>query len=220
MPLSAQEARQVYDRVGRLQDSQAVYEDAAVDRMIALSDLGSATAVFELGCGTGRLAERLLADHLPAEATYLATDVSTRMSRIAERRLRPWAGRASVALLEPDARQLPAATGAFDRFIATYVLDLLEEDAARRSLDEAARLLREGGRLSVVGITPGPSGLTRMVMSAWSRIATRFPRVVGGCRPIDVRALMDAARWVVDTDEVVTRWGISSQVLVARRGSR
>lgn len=216
MPLSAQEARQAYDRIGRLQDSQAFYEDIAIDRMIARSDLARAGAVFELGCGTGRLAQRLLAGQLPPEATYLATDVSTRMVEIAEERLRPWAGRASVALLDPATRSLPGATGGFDRLIAAYVFDLLARDDARRLLDEAVRLLGPDGRLCAVGITPGSGGCSRPVMAVWKAIASRFPRAVGGCRPIDLSRLIDPGRWAIDANEVVTRWGISSQIVVAR----
>ncbi len=215
MPLSPDVARRVYDRIGQLQDSQAFYENAAIDRMIALADLPNARSVFELGCGTGRLAQRLLADHLPLQASYLATDVSTRMVSIAEDRLGAWASRASVLALDPAARGLPGQSRSFDRFVATYVFDLLEEHDARRLLAEAARLLGSGGRLCVVGITPGPGGMTRGVMETWGAIANRFPRMVGGCRPIDLRALLDPERWLVDASEVVTRWAVSSQIVVA-----
>ncbi len=215
MTLSPEEAARVYDRIGRLQDSQAFYEDAAIDRMITLADFPHAGSVFELGCGTGRLARRLLAGHLPPDAKYLATDVSTRMVHIAEGRLSPWASRASVVALEPAARGLPGQTGAFDRFVATYVFDLLDNGDARRLLDEAARLLDSDGRLCVVGITPGPKGMTRWVMRGWGVIAKRLPRLVGGCRPIDLRGLLDPERWNLEASEVVTRWAASSQVVVA-----
>lgn len=215
MPLAPDAARRVYDRIGRLQDSQAFYEDAAIDRMVALADLPHAGSVFELGCGTGRLARRLLAEHLAPEATYLATDVSTRMVDIAEGRLSPWASRASVVALDPATRDLPGEAAAFDRFVATYVFDLLDQDEARHLLGEAARLLGPGGRLCVVGITRGPEGVTRRVMEAWGFVATRFPRLVGGCRPIDLRDLLDPELWATDASEVVTRWAVSSQVIVA-----
>ena len=217
MPLSDLQARRVYDRIGRLQDSQAFYEDAAVERMLALGDLASATAVFELGCGTGRLARRLLAERLPPAATYVSTDISPRMTQIAEARLGPWAGRARVVTLEPGGERLPGDDGAFDRFVATYVFDLLEERDTGRLLDEAARLLGRGGLLCAVGITAGPGGLTRFVMNGWAKIAARVPELVGGCRPIDLRPHLSTERWAITASEVVTRWAVSSQVVVARR---
>ncbi len=39
MALSADRVRRFYDRLGRLQDTQAFYEDAAIDDLIAHSDL-------------------------------------------------------------------------------------------------------------------------------------------------------------------------------------
>lgn len=188
--------------------------------MVSLGDLAAAGAIFELGCGTGRLARRLLAEELPPQATYLATDISPRMAGIAGERLARWPERSRVAVLDPAAGQLPGGVGAFDRFIATYVFDLLDQVEARRLLAEAARLLSEDGLLCLVGITPGHRGPSRLVMGAWSRIAARFPRAVGGCRPIDARSLLDPGQWTVRADETVTRWGVSSQVVVAGRPPR
>jgi hypothetical protein len=47
------EARRVYDRIGRKQDTQAFYEDRATSLVISHLHLATAQAVFEFGCGTG-----------------------------------------------------------------------------------------------------------------------------------------------------------------------
>ena len=57
MPLTAEQARRVYDRIGCAQDTQAFYEDAAVIRLAQLGAFERARSVFELGCGTGRFAD-------------------------------------------------------------------------------------------------------------------------------------------------------------------
>jgi SAM-dependent methyltransferase len=215
MAISAEQARRFYDRLGRAQDTQAFYENPAVDRLIALADFESASAVFELGCGTGRLARLLLGEHLPPTARYLATDVSARMTQLAGERLRPWAERATVVALEPPGRELPGGRAGFDRFLATYVFDLLSEDDARSLLSEAARLLRTDGRLCLASITHGPGGLARVVSNNWARLASRWPLLLGGCRPVDLRDYLPPRQWTIDCCEVVTSWGITSQVLVA-----
>ena len=46
--------------------------------------------MFEFGCGTGRLAERLLHDHLPEQAIYTAVDISNTMFRLTRERLAQW----------------------------------------------------------------------------------------------------------------------------------
>ena len=75
--LSHTAARALYDRIGRWQDTQRFYEDDATADLFARSDLRHAQSVFEFGSGTGRLAERLLRDHLPATARYQGIDISS-----------------------------------------------------------------------------------------------------------------------------------------------
>ena len=158
--LSYAEAKRFYDRFGARQDRQAFYEDPAVDEMIAHSRLEAATAVCEFGCGTGRLAARLLADILPANATYLALDISDEMLRLATARLAPWAGRARVAQTA-GAPQIPHGDAGFDRLISAYVLDLLSDDDIAALLAEANRVLRPGGLLCLAGLTFGTTQWSR-----------------------------------------------------------
>lgn len=82
MALTPSQARGVYDRIGRLQDWQAFYEDATTDRLVTHAALGAAQAIFELGCGTGRLAERLLQE-LPGSVSYVGVDLSPKMIALA-----------------------------------------------------------------------------------------------------------------------------------------
>jgi len=205
-----------YDRFGRKQDSQGWYEDPALERMIALGRLAESRAVCEFGCGTGRLAARLLAGVLPTEARYLGLDASATMVALARERLAPWAARAQV-LHSDGSLHVPAETGEWDRFVSTYVLDLLAEADIAALLQEAARLLRPGGLLCVVGLTPGRGLLTGAVSRLWSVLHRLHWRLVGGCRPLDVAPLLPAARWRVLADARVAAWGITSQVLVAER---
>jgi trans-aconitate methyltransferase len=54
--LTSEQARRVYDRVGRAQDWQRFYEDAATADLVAHAGFDAAHSIVELGCGTGRLA--------------------------------------------------------------------------------------------------------------------------------------------------------------------
>lgn len=214
--LSHERARAVYDRIGRLQDTQSFYEDRAVAEMVRHADFGRARRVFELGCGTGRLAERLLAEHLPGTATYRGVDLSPRMVEIARERLRPWATRAEVALTDGD----PPAnepSGAYDRFVSAYVLDLLPESEIEAVLDEAHRILAPGGRLALVSLTTGTGPFSRLVARAWSRIHALRPTLLGGCRPVELRPRLDARRWKLLHHARLASFGVPSEVVVAER---
>ncbi len=211
--LTPEQAARVYDRIGPLQDWQSFYEGPAIRDLIAHADFGSARAVLELGCGTGALAETLLDRTLPDDATYRALDVSTAMLGLSARRLARFGARVSVRRVTGHP-PLPGEDDSTDRFVAVYVLDLLSEELTTAFLDEALRLLRPDGRLCLVSLAPGATVASQLVCAAWNRLWERAPTLVGGCRPVDVRPLLERA-WRVDHHRLVTAWGITSQVLVA-----
>ena len=212
--LSPQVAARVYDRIGRLQDTQSPFERPALDRLIAGGRFDTATSVFELGCGTGTLAHRLLSDHLPGQSTYVGVDVSSRMVKLASRRVATFADRARV--VHTDGRlPLRAPDRSADRFIAAYVLDLLPHDYATQLIDEAHRVLIPGGLACLASLTTGESKLARLISRGWHGIWRVVPRLVGGCRPIDVRGLLDPGSWDCVEDVVMESWGVPSQVVVA-----
>ncbi len=138
--LSHEEAQLFYDRFGGRQDDQAFYEWPAVERMLANLDLGDAHGVVEFGCGTGKLAATLLAVHLSPECRYLGLDVSATMVGLARARIAPFGARAGIRHTDGTPR-IEAPDGAFDRFVSTYVLDLLSPHEMGAVLDEAHGVL-------------------------------------------------------------------------------
>lgn len=211
--LTPVEAARVYDRIGRFQDWQAFYEGPAVNDLIAHVHLDSARSLFELGCGTGALAARLLAEHLPARATYLGVDVSPHMVRLSRERLERWADRARV-LPTDGLLPLSGADGTYSHFLAVYVFDLLSEAYARAVLRETARLLQPGGRVGLVSLAPGRSRLARLVGGAWGALWELAPGLTCGCRPLDLGSLLEQG-WVTEYRALVEAWGVASEVIVA-----
>ncbi len=212
--LSHTQARRVYDRIGPLQDSQAWYEDQAVGELIAHGDFAGAGSVVEIGCGTGRHAARLLGDHLAPDATYVGLDVSPRMVTLATARLAGFGHRARVVLTD-GAMRIDAPAGSIDRVISTYVLDLLSVADIRALLAEAHRVLARDGRLCVVSAAPGRTLGERLVMGVVGRLHAVHPALIAGCRPLDLRPLLDRDRWRVEHADTVSVIGICSQIVVA-----
>lgn len=108
--------------------------------------------VLDIGCGTGRLAERLLA--APAVRSVVGCDFSAGMLTHAAERLAP-AARASTAtatLVRGDATRLPFADAAFDAAVSTEAFHWFpDQDAALREL---RRVLRPDGRLLLALVSP------------------------------------------------------------------
>ena len=214
--LSRDQVRAFYDRFGKSQDLQGFYEHPATDALIAHAHFERAGSVFELGCGTGSFGERLLADHLPATAAYTGLDISPKMVGLTRKRLGPYGQRAQVMLSDGSLRfDYPA--GAFDRFIANYVADLLPGGDIIEVVQEAHRLLSPDGKLCLVSLTHGNTPVSRAVSSLWSRLCALSPTLTGGCRPITLERYIDPTQWRVSHLSQLSAFGISSQVLVATK---
>jgi ubiquinone/menaquinone biosynthesis C-methylase UbiE len=142
--LSYQQAKAFYDRFGKRQDWQRFYEDVATEALIRNAEFDRAGAVLELGCGTGRFGERLLERCLPADGRYVGIDISDTMVALAKDRLAHFGLRAETRLTD-GSPQLDWDEATFDRFVSNYVLDLLTVEDIQAVLDEAWRVLSEGG---------------------------------------------------------------------------
>jgi SAM-dependent methyltransferase len=214
--LDYRQARRIYDRIGRWQDTRPLTERRAMDEIASRGDLYNAAALLEFGCGTGRFAARLLQTKLPAGAAYLGLDVSPMMVELAREALAPWGARARVELSDGSTK-LPVGDGEFDRFVSTYVIDLLSPADAAGLLGEAHRALRPGGLLALASLTPGSTPPSRVLTSLWRGLWRIDPRAVGGCRPVELGTLLAPEHWRVRDQLLVTKWALSSEVLVAER---
>ena len=212
--LSPAEAKRFYDRLGSRQDWQSFFESPAINEMIEHATFDAAHSAFEFGSGTGALAARLLQHHLPANARYLGLDISSTMVSLAQERLKPWSDRAHVHQSD-GSPHFAESDRSFDRFISTYVFDLLAPDFIDQLLSEAYRMLMPGGKLCLVSMTFGTSALSRTVCRGWQRLWRLSPNLVGGCHPIELSGYLGAEFWKVDHQIKVASWGITSEVLVA-----
>lgn len=118
-----------YDRVTKFHEQRK--------RSIALLDLRPGERLIVIGCGTG-------ADlpFVPPEVEVLATDVTPAMLNQARAHARPGI---EFRVLDGMALDLPDAS--FDAAILHMVLEVIPDPV--RCLQEAARVLRPGGRLAV-----------------------------------------------------------------------
>jgi ubiquinone/menaquinone biosynthesis C-methylase UbiE len=216
--LTHQQAISFYNHLGAKQDWQAFFEAPAIHEMITHASFETAQAVFEFGCGTGAFAEQVLAHHLSGEARYLAVDSSATMVRLARSRLDRFGARVMVRRTD-GSLQCAADSGSFDRFVSTYVLDLLSASDIAHLLSEAHRLLATNGRVCLVSLTHGSTRLSRLVTGTWTHLHALSPWLVGGCRPLELRDCLPGTGFHPDAMQVVTRFGIPSEVVVASKQS-
>ncbi len=215
--LTRGQARRFYDRLGAFQDRQAFYEDKALDVLIEHGKFSEANRVLEIGCGTGRLAARLLSDHLPSSAQYLALDQSPRMVSLAQQRLEPFRERAEVRLTDGGFNLPTAADGEpFDRVITTYVLDLLSDDDIRACLAAVRGALSAAGLLCNAGLGYGSGGLAVVLTTLWQSAFRLNSHLTGGCRPLELENFLED--WQVVYRRLVVSAAITSEVVIATPG--
>lgn len=212
--ISRNEARQFYDRFGTKQDRQGLYEDAALDLLIELGKFSEADSVFEFGCGTGRLAARLLSDHLPASAHYVGVDLSSTMTSLAKDRLAPFGRRCEVHSSNGEF-EIARYGGPFDRVVSTYVLDLLSLTDIQKCLAGAHAAMVKGSLFCHAGLTRGTGPISRATSTLWTLIHRIKPILVGGCRPVVLADLIPEHQWRLIHREVVISVAIPSEVVVA-----
>ncbi|KAK9807713.1 hypothetical protein WJX72_006899 [[Myrmecia] bisecta] len=203
-----------------IKDSGSAYGSPSTTALLAAAQLRAAQLVVEFGCGSGRLAERLLQQELPPTARYIGFDQSTSMARLSQQRLEPFGQRAQVILTDgdPASASMHVDPGSCDAFISTYALDLLSEEDVATVLELAWRLLKPGGRLCLVGLTYGNTSPTRISTGVWELIHRLRPTAVGGCRPQDMSQYLGPG-WKVVHRQVVTGGLLCSEVLVAEKVS-
>ncbi|MHA1164362.1 MAG: class I SAM-dependent methyltransferase [Alphaproteobacteria bacterium] len=212
-----EQARRHYERNAHKQDAQGWYEDAALERLVALGDFGGASAVLEVGCGTGRFAALLLRNHLAPHATYIGVDISNSMLARAGTKLKKYTLRAK---LRPGdvTLGLTSPNESADRIIATYLFDLLSVTHSTNLLAEMHRVLRPGGLICIAGLTLETQEADMNIFSQlWALIQRTWPSLVGGCRPVQMRPLLSKTQWRIMAHESVAPRGLASEILIARK---
>lgn len=215
--LTPAQARHYYDRNARKQDAQGWYEDAALERLVALGEFEKASDILEVGCGTGKLAVKLLRDHLAPHAGYIGVDISPAMLARAGTRLKKYAPR--VKLRPGDVSLgLTSPSESADRIIATYLFDLLSTSHSKNLLMEMHRVLRPGGLICLAGLTLESNGGDMTIISQlWAVVQRCWPWIVGGCRPVDLQTMITPELWEIVAHETVAPRGLVSEVLMARK---
>ena len=213
--LTHDEAKEFYDSFGSKQDHQ-FYEDSAVNLLLDKGQFHRARNVLEFGCGTGKLALRLLEDILPGDCHYLGVDISETMVNLCNARLATFSDRAECTRSDGSS-YLNVSDHSVDRLICTYVLDLMDEEDISTFEQNAFRMVSDGGFLCLASLTHGTTIPSRMIEKIWQLLFAIKPALVGGCRPIDVAPILPESRWNLIHSSTVVSFGIASEVVVAAR---
>jgi cyclopropane fatty-acyl-phospholipid synthase-like methyltransferase len=210
-----------YDAVGHLLMNDYYhhsFELAGMKAMIAHCEIHPGQQLLEIGPGSGFLAEQIL--QAQNDLHYTGVELSATMHASASARLAAHIrdGRADLLLTENSFDFLQEWEGHVDRYIFTYVLDLLPEADIRRfaSLLHARLRKQPTAKVCIVNLTYGFDPLSRIVTNTWQLLYRYLGgAAVGGCRPLQIADYFSAAAgFRVEHVESVVSTGVPSEVAV------
>jgi len=190
-----------WDALASLYDRQLGLERRALHAALDLAAPAPEDVLLDVGTGTGAVL-RALAARPGRPRRALGVDPSAAMLARVGPLPEGW------ELVRADGARLPLDDASVDVALAAYVLHVAA--APEALLAELARALRPGGRLVVV--TPRRSGA---LAHAGAALAARFPRRLGGLRPLDPRPALTAAGFALVAARATGR-GYPSLVVLAR----
>ena len=199
---------------------QRFYEGPPVDLMIEKCKIKDDSTIFEFGFGTGYLADELLTKY--PQSTYIGVDVSKTMHKLATQRLKGFdSERVDLRLAMDTVGAIKAMPDrSIDRFISTYVFDLLPKSNMSDVIFALQRKLKKDGKICLVSLTKkvdDSNVISKMILNGWNSVARFCSLCLGGCRPIDLRYPFDVTltAFKVVMDTVSVAYGILSEIVIA-----
>jgi ubiquinone/menaquinone biosynthesis C-methylase UbiE len=203
--ITRNEARTIYNRLGRQLDRAARFESHAKDSGMRLLQPRVGEHILHIGLGTGR-EHAQLQQHVGATGMVIGVDLSRTMLNLSRERV-------ATPYYEADIAHLPFRRASFDALFSAYVLDLLPTAELPTILQGFRMLLKPTGRLVLIGLTEGISLASKLFVGGWKLAYRLNPQRMGGCRPLQLAPLLANAGFAVERHTIVQR-GFPSEILV------
>jgi ubiquinone/menaquinone biosynthesis C-methylase UbiE len=204
--------RRVYDLLAGIYPlSTLLFHEKAHKVALSLAGIEDGMKVLEVATGSGEMFRRLVKEN-PGGLTCgvdLSPNMAARTQRLARRRL----PRAQVHCQAVDARSMPFRDGAFDAVVCCYLLELLGAEGIMNTLGEIHRVLRPGGKLSLVLIGQNVPAFNAMYKAAGGLAPAFWGRQVETAIPEAMREF----DFAVEHDCQVRQGFYPSRVMVVRK---
>jgi len=210
----AERTRRVYDLVASVYPvSTFFFHSKAHACALRHSGIRNGMRVLEVATGSGEMFRRLVKAN-PDGRTF-GLDLSPNMAAHTLRVARKACPQAEAHCGAVDVRSLPFRSGSFDAVMCCYLLELLSQEDIQLTLREIRRVLRPGGKFSLVVIGQNVKMFNRLYTLGGDLVPAFWGRQV----ETSVPELIYEAGMRVVTDRFVRQGFYPSRVLVAENVS-
>lgn len=202
--------RRVYDALAPFYALPTLlFHSKAHEVALAASSIDNGSRVLEVAIGSGEMLNRLV--EINPDGQTIGVDLSPKMAARSQGRADRLFPNASVQCQAADVRQLPFTSGEFDAIVCCYLFELIPDKDLKDSLAELQRVLRPGGRLTVILIAQN-----NPVFNAMYKVCSVVAPAFWG-RQLDgyVAGLLPQYGFAIESDTHVQQLFYSSRIVTA-----
>lgn len=212
--------RSFYDRISHVYDLIAdAGEHEAREKGLEVLAVQEGENALEIGFGTGHSLTEL-ASKVGARGRVCGVDISPQMRRIAAGRVEEQGYASRVELKVGAVPPIPYDDESFDAVSITFVLELFPLEQIPAVLAEIARVLRSGGRVSIVSMATTRDGEHDSALErTYKWLHRHFPHIVD-CTPIDVAGFVRDAGFMESQESRMEIWTLPVAIVVGKKCSQ
>ncbi len=168
------QTQRVYDAIARVYPLSTYFcHRKAHAYTLEHSGIRNGDRVLEIAMGSGEMFRKLV--EMNPDGTTIGLDLAPNMAAYSQSRVRREWPDAAAHCGAVDVRSLPFADASFDAIVCCYLVELLGHEDIYKTLAEVQRVLRPGGRFSLVVI-----GQNRPIFRVLYRIGGTIARAFWG----------------------------------------
>ena len=208
----SRKTKRVYDALSELYPiSTMLFHSIAHREALRLSGIEDGMRVLEVATGSGEMFRRLVRANRSGRT--VGVDLSPKMAARTQRVTRRHFPGSRADCQAVDARAMPFRDRAFDAVVCCYLLELLPCEDLERTVQEFWRVLRPGGKLTLILI-----GQNAAFFNSMYQVCTKVAPAFWG-RQVEERlpAIIEAQQFRIERDETVRQIFYPSRVLIATK---
>ena len=210
------DAKIAQNEIGSLYDSKAWFYDAwayfteskARCRALELAEIKDNLSIIEVAVGTGLMFSDIVQRN--PNGQNIGIDISEKMLSKAKRRLSKNQNN-NYSLSIGSAFNLKVNDNSIDMLINNYMFDLMPFNLMGSIIDEFYRILKPNGKLLLINMTKSE----RFGASLFEYIYRISPRLMGGCRGLQLTELLTQHGFHIEVREYIQQMLFPSEVIIA-----